>query len=133
MWTVEQKERDIEYQRKRVRLFRELLANYPETRPQIIQEAKKDIPPVLRGALWGALLNIPTFVHFFCSYSHTAGMMTPHPIIIVDKRSAKRHTIASTRRAKDQLTSRLSWIFLAAINIMNYSVALRDIASSRTF
>lgn len=34
--SLDEKERDVEYQRKRVRLFRQLIAHYPETRSQIL-------------------------------------------------------------------------------------------------
>ncbi|KAL7028019.1 hypothetical protein ACKWTF_005693 [Chironomus riparius] len=55
------RERNIEYQFYRVVLFSRLLKGYPYTRDLIIEEAKKDIPPFLRGKIWAALLNvIPT-------------------------------------------------------------------------
>jgi serine/threonine protein kinase/rhodanese-related sulfurtransferase len=56
--TLEEKECDVEYQRKRLRLFRQLIAHYPETRSQILAEAQKDIPPVLRGEIWALILGV---------------------------------------------------------------------------
>jgi hypothetical protein len=34
--SLEEKERDIDYQRKRVHLFRQLISRYPETRAQLL-------------------------------------------------------------------------------------------------
>ncbi|KAF7277775.1 hypothetical protein GWI33_009196 [Rhynchophorus ferrugineus] len=53
------KEKDPEYQFHRVILFRRLLHGYPFTKDLIRQEAEKDIPPLLRGDVWSALLNVP--------------------------------------------------------------------------
>ncbi|XP_023017738.2 TBC domain-containing protein kinase-like protein [Leptinotarsa decemlineata] len=52
------KERDPEYQFQRVILLRRLLHGYPFTRDLILKEAEKDIPPLLRGEIWAALLNV---------------------------------------------------------------------------
>ncbi|XP_018562554.1 TBC domain-containing protein kinase-like protein [Anoplophora glabripennis] len=52
------KERDPEYQFHRVILLRRLLHGYPFTRDLIVQEAEKDIPPLLRGEIWAALLHV---------------------------------------------------------------------------
>lgn len=52
------KERDPEYQLHRVILLRRLLHGYPFTKDLIVEEAKKDVPPLLRGEIWAALLNV---------------------------------------------------------------------------
>lgn len=52
------RERDTEYQFYRNVLFNRLLQIYPLTRNAIIREAHKDIPPLVRGNVWSALLNI---------------------------------------------------------------------------
>ncbi|XP_072385061.1 TBC domain-containing protein kinase-like protein [Diabrotica undecimpunctata] len=52
------KERDPEYQFHRIILFRRLLHGYPFTKELICREAAKDIPPLLRGEIWAALLGI---------------------------------------------------------------------------
>ncbi|XP_066253583.1 TBC domain-containing protein kinase-like protein isoform X1 [Euwallacea similis] len=52
------KEKDPEYQLHRVILLRRLLHGYPFTVNLIREEAKKDIPPLLRGEIWAALLNL---------------------------------------------------------------------------
>lgn len=39
-------------------LFRRLLAAYPFKASQLIDEAKKDIPPVYRDGVWAALLGV---------------------------------------------------------------------------
>lgn len=52
------REKDIDYQFYRVELFQSLLSQYPFSRNEIIQEAKIDIPPLLRGQVWAAILGI---------------------------------------------------------------------------
>jgi TBC domain-containing protein kinase-like protein len=52
------RERNIEYQFYRIVLFDRLLKGYPFTRDLIIEEAKIDIPPLLRGKIWAALLHV---------------------------------------------------------------------------
>ncbi|KAH8387042.1 hypothetical protein KR093_004227, partial [Drosophila rubida] len=52
------RERDIEYQFRRVRLFSRLLHGFPHTAEQLQREAAIDIPPLLRGAVWAALLGV---------------------------------------------------------------------------
>lgn len=34
------------------------MKGYPSTRNRIVSEAKVDIPPLLRGDIWAALLNV---------------------------------------------------------------------------
>lgn len=38
--------------------FRALFKGYPFTRELILKESQKDIPPLLRGEIWAALLNV---------------------------------------------------------------------------
>ncbi|XP_013793226.1 TBC domain-containing protein kinase-like protein, partial [Limulus polyphemus] len=57
------KEKDIEYQLHRVILFERLLNAYPYKRPQIVREARADIPPLYRGHVWAALLEIEGDIH----------------------------------------------------------------------
>uniref|UniRef100_A0A1Y1JXH6 Protein kinase domain-containing protein n=2 Tax=Photinus pyralis TaxID=7054 RepID=A0A1Y1JXH6_PHOPY len=52
------REKDPEHQFHRVILLRRLLHGYPYTRDLIIAESIKDIPPLLRGQIWAALLNV---------------------------------------------------------------------------
>lgn len=52
------KERDVEYQMRRLLLFRRLLAGSPYTRPQILKEARTDVPPRVRGMVWAVLLDV---------------------------------------------------------------------------
>lgn len=58
-WPLEVREKDLEYQAHRICMFRQLLEYYPETRNQIVREARKDIPPMLRAEIWAAILNVP--------------------------------------------------------------------------
>lgn len=52
------RERNIEYQFYRVVLFARLLKGYPYTRDLIIEEAKIDIPTLLRGQIWAGELKL---------------------------------------------------------------------------
>ncbi|XP_010182762.1 PREDICTED: TBC domain-containing protein kinase-like protein, partial [Mesitornis unicolor] len=52
------RERDTEYQLNRIVLFDRLLKAYPYKKNQIWKEARVDIPPLLRGVTWAALLGV---------------------------------------------------------------------------
>ncbi|XP_075277500.1 TBC domain-containing protein kinase-like protein isoform X3 [Opisthocomus hoazin] len=52
------RERDTEYQLNRIVLFDRLLKAYPYKKNQIWKEARVDIPPLLRGITWAALLGV---------------------------------------------------------------------------
>ena len=52
------REKDLDYQYYRIRLFRRLLFLYPASKDDIIEEAKIDIPPLLRAEIWAAILGI---------------------------------------------------------------------------
>ena len=52
------RETSIIYQLHRIILYRRLLSGYPKTREKIIEEAKTDICPHLRGYVWSALLGV---------------------------------------------------------------------------
>ncbi|XP_061390191.1 TBC domain-containing protein kinase-like protein [Musca vetustissima] len=52
------REKDIEYQFYRVRLFSRLLQGYPYTSDTIRKEAAVDIPPLVRGQIWACLLDV---------------------------------------------------------------------------
>ncbi|KAJ0179207.1 hypothetical protein K1T71_004919 [Dendrolimus kikuchii] len=52
------RERDTEYQFYRLLWFQRLLHGYPYTAPYIRAEAEIDIPPLVRGDVWAALLGV---------------------------------------------------------------------------
>ncbi|KAJ3256991.1 hypothetical protein HK103_004974 [Boothiomyces macroporosus] len=52
------KNTDFKYQFMRLFLFKSLLKKFPQTLASIKQEAIKDIPTLLRGQIWAALLGI---------------------------------------------------------------------------
>lgn len=52
------REQDINYQYYRQTLFSELLRQYPASRKEILHHAKVDIPPLLRGKVWAAILGV---------------------------------------------------------------------------
>jgi hypothetical protein len=52
------REQDLDYQRHRIMLFRKLLTDYPASQRFIMQEAKIDIPPLLRCELWAVILGV---------------------------------------------------------------------------
>ncbi|XP_059486518.1 TBC domain-containing protein kinase-like protein [Neocloeon triangulifer] len=51
------RERDTEYQFHRIILFDRLLKAWPHQHARILREAKQDVPPLYRAAVWAALLN----------------------------------------------------------------------------
>ncbi|KAJ3127748.1 hypothetical protein HK098_005865 [Nowakowskiella sp. JEL0407] len=53
------KDRDAVYQHNRIKLFEKLLKEVPFSLETIREEAKVDIPPLLRGRVWAALLEVP--------------------------------------------------------------------------
>jgi TBC domain-containing protein kinase-like protein len=55
---LKMREKDLDYQYYRIRLFRRLLFLYPSSREQIIEEAKIDIPPLVRAQVWAAILGV---------------------------------------------------------------------------
>ncbi|XP_058856344.1 TBC domain-containing protein kinase-like protein isoform X4 [Acipenser ruthenus] len=52
------RERDTEYQLHRIILFDRLLKAYPYKKNQVWKEARVDVPPLLRGLAWAALLVV---------------------------------------------------------------------------
>ncbi|XP_071087688.1 TBC domain-containing protein kinase-like protein [Haliotis cracherodii] len=52
------REKDVEYQFHRIILYERLLKAYPYKRPHIWQEARVDIPPLVRAHVWAALLEV---------------------------------------------------------------------------
>ncbi|PRP83678.1 TBC domain-containing protein kinase-like protein-like [Planoprotostelium fungivorum] len=58
-YSVIYREKSIHYQRYRSSVFKELLSDYPVTQQEITKEAKIDIPPIVRGHVWAAILGVP--------------------------------------------------------------------------
>tara|TARA_R110002050_G_scaffold208039_1_gene344061 strand:+ start:223 stop:546 length:324 start_codon:yes stop_codon:yes gene_type:complete len=56
--SLELREKDVDYQRYRVKIFRDLLKDLPKSRREILRQARLDIPPVLRGEVWAIVLDI---------------------------------------------------------------------------
>jgi len=52
------RERDTEYQFHRIVLYDRLIKGYPYKKTAILKEARKDIPPLYRGNIWAALLEV---------------------------------------------------------------------------
>ncbi|KAJ9583280.1 hypothetical protein L9F63_022376, partial [Diploptera punctata] len=52
------RERDTEYQFHRNVLYDRLIKGYPYKKAAILKEARKDIPPLYRGNIWAALLEV---------------------------------------------------------------------------
>jgi len=57
------REKNIDYQLARLQIFQKLLDQYPYSRDEIIKEARMDIPPLLRGQIWAAVLGIKGDFH----------------------------------------------------------------------
>lgn len=52
------REKDLGYQYHRLAMFTELLLQYPASRSEILHHSKIDIPPLLRGKVWAAILGV---------------------------------------------------------------------------
>jgi TBC domain-containing protein kinase-like protein len=52
------KDRDLEYQFLRLFRFGSLIERFPTSKDSIILEAVADIPPLLRGIVWAAVLDV---------------------------------------------------------------------------
>eukprot|EP01130_Rhizamoeba_saxonica_P003721 TRINITY_DN1547_c0_g1_i1.p1 TRINITY_DN1547_c0_g1~~TRINITY_DN1547_c0_g1_i1.p1 ORF type:complete len:717 (-),score=108.70 TRINITY_DN1547_c0_g1_i1:407-2557(-) len=57
--SLSSREHDIVYQRSRVLTFRSLINDYPSSQVSIVREARRDIPPLLRGEIWSCILDVP--------------------------------------------------------------------------
>eukprot|EP01135_Chromosphaera_perkinsii_P005460 Nk52_evm9s352 gene=Nk52_evmTU9s352 len=54
------RDKDVTYQFHRIVLFSQLLLSYPFARNCIVEESKIDIPPLMRGKIWSAILGCPS-------------------------------------------------------------------------
>ncbi|KAF9287339.1 hypothetical protein BGZ68_001947 [Mortierella alpina] len=52
------REKDLGYQYQRLAMFSDLLLQYPASRAEILHHSKIDIPPLLRGKVWAAILGV---------------------------------------------------------------------------
>ncbi|KAF9575269.1 hypothetical protein EC968_003621 [Mortierella alpina] len=52
------REKDLGYQYQRLSMFTDLLLQYPASRVEILHHSKIDIPPLLRGKVWAAILGV---------------------------------------------------------------------------
>ncbi|KAF9921255.1 hypothetical protein FBU30_008772, partial [Linnemannia zychae] len=52
------REKDLGYQYQRLAMFTDLLLQYPASRAEILHHSKVDIPPLLRGKVWAAILGV---------------------------------------------------------------------------
>ncbi|KAG0270412.1 hypothetical protein DFQ27_007564 [Actinomortierella ambigua] len=52
------REKDLGYQYHRLSMYTDLLLQYPASRDEILHHAKIDIPPLLRGKVWAAILRV---------------------------------------------------------------------------
>ncbi|KAF9203879.1 hypothetical protein BGZ59_001389, partial [Podila verticillata] len=52
------REKDLGYQYQRLSMFTDLLLQYPASHAEIMHHSKIDIPPLLRGKVWAAILGV---------------------------------------------------------------------------
>ncbi|KAG0369896.1 rab-GTPase-TBC domain-containing protein [Gamsiella multidivaricata] len=52
------REKDLGYQYQRLSMFTDLLLQYPASRTEILHHSKIDIPPLIRGKVWAAILGV---------------------------------------------------------------------------
>ncbi|VDP86773.1 unnamed protein product [Echinostoma caproni] len=73
------KERDVEYQVRRVCLFNRLLNALPATKVRLRLEVRTDIPPFLRARIWSALLGVDSDHTYRERYARALCSTTVHP------------------------------------------------------
>ncbi|KAJ3046282.1 hypothetical protein HDV00_000095 [Rhizophlyctis rosea] len=56
--SLSSKEKNAIYQAQRIKRFTKLLYEYPASRDEILREAAVDIPPLWRGRIWAAILEV---------------------------------------------------------------------------
>lgn len=106
------REKDPEYQFHRVILMKRILKGYPSTRDLIVNEARVDIPPLLRGDIWAALL-------FVCgAYKENYARIDKETPIATDRQVIMKIWVMILR-SLENLVCRLKWIFQDATSIMN--------------
>ncbi|KAI8597710.1 rab-GTPase-TBC domain-containing protein [Dissophora ornata] len=52
------REKDLGYQYQRLSIFTDLLLQYPASRTEILHHSKIDVPPLIRGKVWAAILGV---------------------------------------------------------------------------
>jgi serine/threonine protein kinase len=72
-----EKDLNLDYQKSRVKKFRNLLINYPTTKHEIIKEANVNIPSVLRGEIWAVILDLDKDLEIKKIYD-SIDTVTPH-------------------------------------------------------
>ncbi|KAG2392700.1 hypothetical protein C9374_011425 [Naegleria lovaniensis] len=83
---IGEKDMDFAYQQQRVHTFRKLLLNYPFSRDEIIKEAKIDIPSILRGEIWAAILGTEDDLEADSLYFKISHDLQKQPLSNVTKR-----------------------------------------------
>lgn len=52
------KERDVDYQFKRIQMFKSIISMLPLSLDKLLKEARQDIPPFLRAEIWSYILKV---------------------------------------------------------------------------
>ncbi|KRZ53675.1 TBC domain-containing protein kinase-like protein [Trichinella nativa] len=58
------KEKDVIYQLRRMAVLHRCLEAYPYTKDKLVVEARSDVPPLYRGYIWTALLDVPCTIDY---------------------------------------------------------------------
>ncbi|KRY78910.1 TBC domain-containing protein kinase-like protein [Trichinella pseudospiralis] len=58
------KEKDVIYQLRRMAILHRCLEAFPYTKDKLVVEARSDIPPLYRGYIWTALLDVPCTIGY---------------------------------------------------------------------
>ncbi|KRX13889.1 TBC domain-containing protein kinase-like protein [Trichinella nelsoni] len=58
------KEKDVIYQLRRMAVLHRCLEAFPYTKDKLVVEARSDVPPLYRGYIWTALLDVPCTIDY---------------------------------------------------------------------
>eukprot|EP01117_Protostelium_nocturnum_P008374 TRINITY_DN2991_c0_g1_i1.p1 TRINITY_DN2991_c0_g1~~TRINITY_DN2991_c0_g1_i1.p1 ORF type:complete len:983 (-),score=137.22 TRINITY_DN2991_c0_g1_i1:79-3027(-) len=111
-YSVIYREKSIHYQRYRASVMKELLQDYPITQLEIIKEARVDIPPIVRGDVWAAILGVPKDTEtVFNSYDYISDGPADKQIDLDIPRCHQYNKIISTPHSRKGLKTILKcWV-----------------------
>ncbi|KNC55466.1 serine/threonine protein kinase [Thecamonas trahens ATCC 50062] len=71
------READLDYQLARIFVFTRILRDMPHSRVELLAEARIDVPPLLRGEIWAAILGLGA-PHAVAAHYHSVDKVSPH-------------------------------------------------------
>ncbi|KAJ3386409.1 hypothetical protein HDU92_002575 [Lobulomyces angularis] len=113
------KEKSVAYQYQRIKLFKKLLTEFPLSKNEIRAESLIDIPPIFRGKIWAALLNVcgnPQY--FFDKIDTTIELTTDRQLDLDIPRCHQYNELLSSHVGRDVLKRILkAWVSTEKNNV----------------